>query len=63
MKYWRENYLTKHKIKYFGGIIIGDVDKIILYVLICSLEHAPVAQVAYYIWKPKHLSGLYPSFL
>ena len=38
MKYWREYYLTKHKIKHFGRIIIGDVDKIILYVLICSLE-------------------------
>ena len=38
MKYWQEYYLTKHKTKYFGRIIIGDVDKIILYVLIYSLE-------------------------
>ena len=34
MKYWREHYLVKHKGKQFGGINIGDLDKIISYV--CS---------------------------
>ena len=28
MKHWREYYLTKHKRKHFGGINIGDFDKI-----------------------------------
>ena len=29
MNYWRECYLVKHKRKKFGGINIGDLDKII----------------------------------
>ena len=31
MKYWREYYLVKHKRKHFGGIIIGNLNKIISY--------------------------------
>ena len=31
MKYWREYYLVKHIEKHFGGINIGDLDKIISY--------------------------------
>ena len=31
VKYWREYYLAKHKTKHFGGINIGDLDKIIPY--------------------------------
>ena len=31
MKYWREYYLVKHKRKYFSGINIEDLDKIISY--------------------------------
>ena len=33
MKYWREYYFVKHKRKYFGRINIGNLDKIISYVL------------------------------
>ena len=39
MKYWREYCLVKYKRKKFGGINIGDLDKIISYTcLICSLK-------------------------
>ena len=31
MKYWREYYLAKHIEKHFGGINIGDLDKIVSY--------------------------------
>ena len=31
MKYWQEHNLAKRKRKHFGGINIGDFDKIIYY--------------------------------
>ena len=38
MKYWREYYLAKHIEKHFGGINIGDLDKIVSYMYLncCS---------------------------
>ena len=32
MKYWQEYYLANYKRKHFGGINIGNLDKIISYI-------------------------------
>ena len=51
MKYWREDYLAKHKRKHSGGITVGDFDKFISYVhLNLQLLNLQLEVILMYAW-------------
>ena len=48
MKYWQEYYLAIYKRKHFGGINIGDFDKIIYYMCL-NLQFSVILMYTYSI--------------